>query len=154
MSPSPTGRGVPAATAAPGAAQRRGRGQPARLDPATPGGAARRQTLLDALRTGASLAEAATAAGVSRSTIHNTRDRDPDFASALLDAQHAHRRAGQPLCPACAEAALVLTVDGVACRACTAQYRLTPVLATPVAEPDTGGDVVTFPTGTVLAQAG
>lgn len=154
---------IPPASAGPGGhpgtaattAPRRGRGQPARLDPTTPKGAARRQTLLDAVRAGASLAAAAAAAEVSRATIHNTRDRDPGFARDLLAAQHAHRCAGQPLCPACSEPALVLTVDGVSCQACAAQYRLTAVLATaPAVAP--GGDLVSFPTpaDSVLAQAG
>lgn len=110
---------------------RRGRGQPPALTPD-------RQAALCALvAAGATLTDAATKTGVARSTLHNTRHRDPQFAAALEQALTAARCAATnaPCCTACRSAALTLTATGAQCPACHTQYQLVPAQYRPTAVP-------------------
>lgn len=121
----------------------RGRGQPPKLGPG------QRQTVLDALLAGATLAEAAAEAGVTRATVHNTRRRDRDFDQAVTAALNRPRPNRKPHCPGCAQTALALTAAGVECRACDARYLLVP------AEPQSAtGTVHTLAPPQPLAHAG
>ncbi|MER0443130.1 hypothetical protein ABR738_00815 [Streptomyces sp. Edi4] len=78
----------------PAAPARRGRGRPPALTSSE-----RIEQLLVDIRTGATVAEAAAAIGLSRTPVYNLRRNDPLFAAALTQAQaagRAARRAGGP----------------------------------------------------------
>lgn len=73
---------------------RRGRGRPPALT-----NPERIEQLLVDIRTGATVAEAAAAIGLSRTPVYNLRRNDPLFAAALTQAQAAGRAARRAVGP-------------------------------------------------------